>query len=92
MRNLLEAIERSKGQPFNRVLYGLGIPGIGFVNARALTSHFRTMEALMAASPEQIVETPGIGPILAETIAETLSQDGTRELIERLRSHGLSME
>ena len=92
VRNLLDAIERSKAQPFNRVLYGLGIPGIGFVNARALTGHFRTMEALMAASPEQIVETPGIGPILAETIAETLGQDVTRELIGRLRSHGLSME
>ena len=92
VRNLLEAIERSKSQPFHRVLYGLGIPGIGFVNARALTGHFRTMEALMAATPEQIVETPGIGPILAETIADTLSQDGTRDLIARLGEHGLSME
>ena len=92
VRNLLDAIERSKSQPFNRVLYGLGIPGIGFVNARALTGHFRTMDALMQASPEQIVETPGIGPILAETIAETLSQEGTRDLVARLSAHGLSME
>lgn len=92
IRNLLEAIERSKGQPFNRVLYGLGIPGIGFVNARALTGHFRTMDALASASPEQIEQTPGIGPILARTIAETLAQDGTRELIARLREHGLAME
>ncbi|HEV2723636.1 MAG TPA: NAD-dependent DNA ligase LigA [Thermoleophilaceae bacterium] len=92
IRNLLEAIERSKRQPFSRVLYGLGIPGIGFVNARALTGHFRTMDALAAASPEQIEQAPGIGPILARTIAETLAQDGTRELIARLRGHGLAME
>jgi DNA ligase (NAD+) len=92
VRNLLNAIERSKEQPFHRVLYGLGIPGIGFVNARALTGQFRTMDALLAASPEQIEETPGIGPILAETIAETLSEEATRELVERLRGHGLAMK
>jgi DNA ligase (NAD+) len=90
--NLLDAIERSKEQPFTRVLYGLGIPGIGYVNARALTNQFRTVDALLAASPEEIEQTAGIGPILAQTIAETLSEDATRELIERLRAHGLSME
>ena len=91
-RNLLQAIERSKGQPFNRVLYGLGIPGIGYVNARNLTAHLRTIDALLAASPEEIEETPGIGPVLASTIAETLSEETTRELIERLRAHGLKLE
>jgi len=91
-RNLLEAIERSKRQPFSRVLYGLGVPGIGFVNARALTGHLRSMEALLAATSEEIEKTPGIGPILAQTIAETLSDRSTRELIERLRGYGLEME
>ncbi|MGI9082143.1 MAG: NAD-dependent DNA ligase LigA [Thermoleophilaceae bacterium] len=92
VRNLLNAIEQSKSQPFHRVLYGLGIPGIGFVNARALTGRFRTMDALLNASSEEIEVTPGIGPILAQTIAETLSEEATRGLIERLRRHGLSME
>ena len=91
-RNLLEAIERSKGQSFARVLYGLGVPGIGFVNARALTGQFRSIDALLAASPEEIEKTPGIGPILARTIAETLIEESTRELIERLRAHGLQMQ
>ena len=91
-RNLLEAIERSKGQSFSRVLYGLGIPGIGFVNAKALTGQFRSMDALLTATPEDIEQTPGIGPILAQTIAETLSEESTRELIDRLRAHGLQME
>jgi len=91
-RNLLDAVGRSREQPFHRVLYGLGIPGIGFVNARALTAQFRTMDALLAASPEEIEQTPGIGPVLAQTIVETLSEDATRELVDRLRGHGLSME
>jgi DNA ligase (NAD+) len=91
-RNLLASIERSKDTPFFRVLYALGIPGIGYVNARALGAQLRSMDALIAASPEEILETPGIGPILADTIAETLSEERTRELIERLREHGLKME
>ena len=74
------------------MLYGLGIPGIGYVNARALAQHFRTMDALLDADAEQIEEVPGIGPILARTIAQTLAEERTRELIERLRGHGLQME
>jgi DNA ligase (NAD+) len=90
--NLIASIERSKQQPFHRVLFGLGIHGIGGVNARALTGHFRTVDALLEATPERIEEVPGIGPILAEQIAETLSEQSTRDLIERLRAHGLQLE
>jgi DNA ligase (NAD+) len=90
-RNLVDAIERSKRQPFHRVLFGLGIHGIGGVNARALTGWFRTVDALLDATPEQIEEVPGIGPILAEQIAETLSETATRELIERLRAAGVQL-
>jgi DNA ligase (NAD+) len=91
-RNLLAAIEGSKEVPFFRVLYALGIPGIGYVNARNLAGQFRSMNALMAATPEQIVETPGIGEVLAETIQQTLDEPRTQELIERLRTAGLKME
>jgi DNA ligase (NAD+) len=91
-RNLVEAVDRSRGRPFHRVLYALGIPGIGAVNARALAAHFGGMDALMAASAEAIEETPGIGPVLASTIAETLAEERTRDLVERLRRHGLHMD
>ena len=91
-RNLIEAIERSKQQPFHRLLFGLGISGIGGVNARVLTGHFRTIDALLDATPERIEEVPGIGPILAQQIAETLSEPATRDLIERLRASGLRLE
>ena len=90
--NLLAAIEASKATPFFRVLYALGIPGIGYVNARALAQHFRSMHALLEASGERVEEVPGIGPVLAETIAHTLDGERTRGLIERLREHGLKME
>ena len=91
-RNLVEAIDASRQQPFFRVLYGLGIPGIGHVNARAITDHFRSMDPLLEASAEQIEEVPGIGPVLARTIAQTLDEERTRELIERFRGQGLKME
>jgi DNA ligase (NAD+) len=91
-RNLVGAIEASKQQPFHRVLYALGIPGIGYVNARALGQHFRSVDALLAASAEELTEVEGMGPILARTVHETLAEERTRELIERLRGHGLRME
>src|SRR3954449_12093510 len=71
-RNLVEAIEQSKQQPFHLVLYALGIPGIGYVNARNLARHFRSMDALVAADEEALNEVEGVGPIMARTVHETL--------------------
>jgi DNA ligase (NAD+) len=90
--NLMRSLEASKEQPFERVLYGLGIPGVGYVNARNLARHLRSMDALLAATEDQLVEVEGIGPIMARTIEETLSEDRTRQLIDRFREHGLKME
>jgi DNA ligase (NAD+) len=91
-QNLIAEIEGSKRKPFGRVLYALGIPGVGFVNAESLAEHFGTIDALLAAQPEQIEEAEGIGPILAEQIFEELHEERSRELIERLRKAGLRME
>jgi DNA ligase (NAD+) len=91
-RSLLANIEASKRQPFFRVLYALGIPGIGWVNARNLAAHFGSMDALLAASEEQVVETEGVGPVMAETLLEWLSDERTLDLINRLRAVGLQME
>jgi DNA ligase (NAD+) len=90
--NLVRAIEASKRQPFHLVLYALGIPGIGFVNARNLARHFRSMDALLAAGEEELTGVEGMGPIMAKTVHETLAEERTRRLIERLRGHGLQME
>jgi DNA ligase (NAD+) len=91
-RNLLANIEASKEQPFFRVLYALGVPGIGWVNARSLAARFGSMDALMRASEEEIVDTEGVGPVLAATLRQTLDEQRTRELVERLRELGLKME
>jgi DNA ligase (NAD+) len=90
--NLCASIELSKQQPFDRVLYALGIPGIGAVNARALASHFGSIDALTAATQGEIEEVEGIGPVLAGTIAQTMAEPRNRELVERLRKAGLRME
>jgi DNA ligase (NAD+) len=91
-RNLVAAIEQSKQQPFHLVLYALGIPGIGYVNARNLTRNLRSMDALLAASEEELAEVEGVGPIMARTVVETLSEELTRELVARLAGYGLHME
>jgi DNA ligase (NAD+) len=90
--NLVQSIDASKEQPFERVLYGLGIPGVGYVNARNLARHLRSMDALMKATEDQLVEVEGIGPVMARTIEETLAEDRTRELIGKFEKYGLRME
>jgi DNA ligase (NAD+) len=91
-QNLVASLDASKGQPFERVLYGLGIPGVGYVNARNLARHLRSMDALLGATEDDLVEVEGIGPIMARTIAETLAEERTQDLIERFEKVGLRME
>jgi DNA ligase (NAD+) len=74
------------------VLYGLGLDHVGEVNARNLAARFRSIDALQAASPEEIAHTPGVGPVLAESIASELSEPELGELIGRLRAAGLQLE
>ncbi len=89
---LIAEIERSKQSPFGRVLYALGLPGIGYVNAGALAEHFGSVDALLDADPEQITEVEGIGPVLAESLREELADEAVAELIARLRERGLRFE
>jgi DNA ligase (NAD+) len=90
--NLVNSIEASKQRPFSRVLYALGIPGIGYVNARALAAHFGSIDRLMEASNEEIETVEGIGPVLAAVICETFAERRNRELVEELRAAGLKLE
>jgi len=91
-RNLIEEIEASKERPFGLVLYALGLPGIGYVNAQALAEHFGSIDALLEADAEAIEEVEGIGPVLARQVQEELSDEGTLDLIRRLRKRGLRFE
>ena len=90
--SLVAAIEESKRQPFKRVLYALGLPGVGAVTAEALADHFGAIDALREADPEAIEEVEGVGPIMAVQIAESLADEATWELVEKLRAKGLRLE
>ena len=83
VNRLLGSLEASRERPFGVVLYAIGIEGVGYVTGRSLAQHFRTVDALLAATPEQIAETPGIGPKVAELIHSQF--DELRPLIDDLR-------
>jgi DNA ligase (NAD+) len=91
-RNLLASIEGSKQRPFKCVLYALGLPGVGYVTAEALADHFGSIDALHEADPEAIEEVEGVGPIMAVQIAESLGDDATWALVEKLREKGVRLE
>jgi DNA ligase (NAD+) len=91
-RNLVAAIDASRRRPFKRVLYALGLPGVGYVTAEALAEHFGSIDALREADPERIEEVEGVGPIMAVQIAESLGDDLTWALVEKLKEKGLRLE
>jgi DNA ligase (NAD+) len=91
-RNLLAAIDASRSRPFKRVLYALGLPGVGYVTAEALADHFGSIDALHEADPERIEEVEGVGPIMAVQIAESLADEPTWRLVEKLKEKGLRLE
>ena len=83
--NLLRAIEASRERPFGTVLFAVGIEGVGYVTGRSLAQQFRSADALLAAGPEQIAETPGIGPVVAQLIHDQLADPQMRALFDDLR-------
>jgi DNA ligase (NAD+) len=89
---LVAAIDASRAQPFARVLFAIGIEGVGFITGRSLAARFRTIDALLAASPEDIAQTAGIGPVVAQLIHDQLADEQMRALIADLRSVGVQLE
>jgi DNA ligase (NAD+) len=88
----VQSIDRSRVQPFFRVLFGLNIPQVGWVTAQNLARHFQSIEALAAASPDEIMKVEGVGPDRAEAIAEWFSDEENRRLLAELRELGLRLE
>jgi DNA ligase (NAD+) len=83
--NILRSIAASRERPFGVVLFAIGIEGVGYVTGRNLAQQFRSIDALLAATPEEIAATPGIGPVVAELIAAQLAAPRMRALIDALR-------
>ena len=87
---LLKEIEGSKRNPLNRVLFGLGIRFIGERTAQLLAEEFGSMNALMAASAEELERVNEVGPRVAQAVREFFGLSRNRELVERLRAAGLT--
>jgi DNA ligase (NAD+) len=90
---LVDAIAASRERPFGTVLFAIGLEEVGFVTGRNLAQHFRSIDALSAATPEQVAQTPGVGPKMAESIAAQLAEPHMQALIADLRDNaGLKFE
>ncbi|HYA67352.1 MAG TPA: NAD-dependent DNA ligase LigA [Acidimicrobiales bacterium] len=90
--NLLRAIEASKARPLSKVLVGLGIRHLGPTGARALARACGTLDAIVAASVDDLAAVDGIGPVIADSVVDFLATPANRVVIEKLRGAGLSLE
>jgi DNA ligase (NAD+) len=89
---VMAQIERSKSNELWRLIYGLGIRHVGERAAQVLARAFGSMDALLAATSEQLQQTSEIGPVLAESVRSYLDEPRNRALIERLRTAGINMD
>ena len=89
--NLLAAIGGSKDQPLARLIFALGIRHVGARSAGLLADHFRSLDALAAAAPEEIAQVNGVGTIMARSIVDFFAEGQNRALIEKLRAAGVRM-
>jgi len=91
-QNIIDALEKSKRTTLARFLFGLGIRQIGEATAKDLARHFGSMDRIMAASVEQLLEVRDVGPIVAQSIHQFFQQPHNREVVEQLRAAGLTWE
>ena len=91
-RNLMNSLRESKAVPFERVLYALGIRYVGETVAKRLASSFHSIDRLMEASFEQLVDVDEIGDRIAQSVVAYFSDAENRQIVERLRAQGLQME
>jgi len=89
---LVSAIAQSATQPLSRVLIGLGIRHVGPVAARAIASHFITMDRLRTATSDELAAIDGVGPVIAASVVTFLDDEDNRTLIDRLAAAGLALE
>ena len=90
--NLISAIEKSKENDLSKLITALGIRHVGANSAKLIASRFKSMDALLAASADEIASIDDVGAIMAESIVEFLSQQQTIHTISRLKAAGVNME
>ncbi|MBR1688140.1 MAG: NAD-dependent DNA ligase LigA [Prevotella sp.] len=90
-QKIVNSIAASKAVPFERVVFALGIRFVGETSARLLARHFKTMDALAAASMEELQEVEGIGEVIARSVIGYFNDPVNRQILDRLRGYGLQM-
>lgn len=90
--NIIEGIEKSKENPFEKVLFALGIRYVGETVAKKLAKHFKNIDQLQAASWEELVGVDEIGERIASSLVEFFQSASNREMLEKLKSAGLNFE
>lgn len=88
-RNILQSIASSREVAFNRVLFALGIRFVGETTAKYLAAHFGSMEAIMQASREELLEAEEVGGKIADSIIDYFADEQNREIVQRLQRAGL---
>ena len=88
-KKVADSVARSTEVPFERVLFALGIRFVGEIAAKTLARKFKDIDSLMSATMKQLLETDGIGNVIAESIINYFASEENRALIERLRQAGL---
>ena len=88
--NLIESIEKSKGNSMEKLLFGLGIKEVGSKMAKTLSRIYGNLDSLAAVSEEELLEIPDVGPVLAKSLTHWFADEKNKELIEQLRNAGLN--
>lgn len=91
VENLIRAIENSKNQSFDKLIFGLGIKHVGSKVAKTLVSHYGTIDALEKATYEELTTIDEIGEAIAESVIIYFGKDENKQLIDELKSSGLNM-
>ncbi|MEQ6434120.1 NAD-dependent DNA ligase LigA [Comamonas sp. w2-DMI] len=91
-QNVLDALEKSKSTTLPRFLFGLGIRHVGEATAKDLARHFGTLDAIMDAGVEQLLQVNDVGPVVADSIHTFFAQPHNREVVEQLRACGVHWE
>jgi DNA ligase (NAD+) len=88
-QNLIGELARARSRPLHRLLFALGIPHVGERAARLLARRFGSLDAIVAATPDELEEVAGIGPVVAASIRDWCADDRTAQLIARLKEVGV---
>lgn len=91
INNLLEAIEKSKENSLERLIFGLGIPHVGAKTAKVLAQKFETLDKMIESTEEELTKIPDIGEIIAKSVVDYFNDNHNRAIVEELKELGLNM-